>query len=320
MRALLVANPHAGGVRRASLVDAVERHLRARGLSVTRITSAGAAEARARLRERLFASSPVPIAVAAGGRAALTSPSADFVAEPTGERVIVVGGDGTINALLPVLEETRAPLAIIPAGTFNALAGALGIPRHLPEALELAISGEPRPIDLGYANGRPFSQILGVGFDGAVVHAVLPARNKRLLSPGALARGARLLAKFRPVRARIETESTVIEEYVWLVLVANASRYTYCVEAAPGARVDDGWLDVWVFAAGGKSVPARHVLGILRGQPAGLPGVTHTRARRALIETDPPSYFHVDGDHGGRSPVETRIAPGVVNVIAPDGG
>jgi len=319
MRALLVANPHAGGVRRASRVEVVERHLRARGLSVTRVTSAGAAEARACLRERLFASSRVPIAVAAGGRAALASPSVDATAESAGERVIVVGGDGTISSLLPVLEETRVPLGIIPAGTFNALAGALGIPRDLPGALELAVSGRPRSIDLGYANGRPFSQILGVGFDGAVVHSVLPARNKRLLSPGALLRGARLLARFRPIRARIETEATVIEQDVWLVLVANASRYTYCVEAAPGARLDDGWLDVWVFAARGARLTARHVLGILRGRPMGLPGVMHLRARRAFVETDPPSFVHLDGDGGGCTPVDVRVAPGVLNVIAPIG-
>ena len=292
MRGLLVANRNASGVHPARL-ESITRLLGAAGMEVEEVLATGPEAAAAALRHMLRGRSPADT------------------------RVIAVGGDGTVNAILPALVGTSFPLAILPAGTLNALAGELQIPRGLRPAIRVAVSGRPRLIDLGTANGKPFAQMAGVGFDGAVVESVVPARNKRMLSPSVLARGLQLLATYRPSRLRVTTAQVMLEAEAWLALVANAGRYTYGLCAAPGAVVDDGWLDLWLFKSGPLWRTAGQVLALLRGRHAGYPGVLHFRARSVEIVSDPPVWLHVDGDAGGRTPARLRVMPKALTVMVP---
>jgi diacylglycerol kinase family enzyme len=188
---------------------------------------------------------------------------------------------------------TPFSVGIVPSGTLNALAGEMGIPRALDEAVAVAVGGRPRRIDLGLANGRPFAQMAGVGFDGAVVSSVVPSVSKNMLGISALTRGLRLLATYAPTKVSLTTESALVEAEAWLVLVANARHYTYGLRVAARAVVDDGWLDVWLFASGPGTLVAGQVVGLLRGRPGRCRGVCHVRARRLRIESDPPVLVHV---------------------------
>jgi YegS/Rv2252/BmrU family lipid kinase len=236
---------------------------------------------------------------------------------PAETRVIAAGGDGTIRATLPAIMGTDVPLAILPAGTFNALAGELGIPLGLDEAIAVAAAGRPRCIDLGLANGQPFSQMAGLGFDGAAVHRVLPAANKNILSPFALIRGAGLLATYSPSAVRVETECAQVEATAWAALVANASRYTYRLRLAPGALVDDGLLDVWLFESGSVVRTIGQVVALLRRRHTGYPGLRHVKARRIRFESIPAAWLHLDGDPAGHTPVEVAVAASALTVIVP---
>lgn len=293
MRALVVTNPNSGARRRRAGTAAVTRRLEEAGFGVRHL--------------RASSSSDVPGAL----RGALRDES------PAETRVIAVGGDGTINAVLPALAGTEFPLCIVPSGTLNALAGELGIPRGLPEAMTVALEGQAHRIDLGLANGRPFAQMAGAGFDGAVVHTVVPPANKNMLGCSALSRGARLLTSYTAARCRVTTEATAVEGDVWLALVANARHYTYHLRVAPQAAADDGWLDVWLFESVPAAQVARQVYGLLRGRPSACPGVRHLRARQARLESDPPVFVHVDGDQAGQTPVDISVAPAALTVMIP---
>ncbi len=202
-------------------------------------------------------------------------------------------------------------------GTFNALAGDLGIPLGLDAAIAVAAAGRSRRIDIAVANGRPFSQMAGIGFDGAAVHRVLPAANKNLLSPSALLRGARLLATYSPSRMRVVTDGARVETTAWVALVANASRYTYCLRLAPGAVLDDGLLDVWLFESDSAVRTMRQVVALLRRRHARHLGLRRLRARAISFESDPPVWLHLDGDPAGMTPVEIRVVPSALTVIVP---
>jgi len=238
---------------------------------------------------------------------------------PDEMRVVAAGGDGTVNALLPALMGTPFPVGILPGGTLNALAGELGIPRALGEAIAVAVGGRPRRIDLGLANGRPFAQMAGVGFDGAVVRSVVPSRNKNMLSISALARGLRLLATYAPTKICLTSERETFETNAWFVLVANAGHYTYRLRIVPRAVVDDGWLDVWMLASSPRTLVFDHAMRLLRGRSGGCPGLYHLRVRRLRIESDPPVFVHVDGDPAGRTPVDIGIMPAAITVMVPAG-
>lgn len=291
MRALVVANPHAGGGGRVE-GERILRRLRAAGVEGVLVAAAERESAAEALRSLLVSEDP----------------------EET--RVIAAGGDGTINALLPALAGTAFPLAILPMGTLNALAGELGLPRRAEAALEVAVTGVPRQIDLGLANGRMFSQMAGIGFDGAVCHQVVPMKNKRMLSVGAIARGLRLAASYRPMWLRVSTEAGTVEAETWVALVANASRYAYWLRMAPGARVDDGWLDVWLLEGRSLMETIRQVGALLRGRQ-GYPGVVHVRAREVAFESERPAYLHVDGDPAGTTPARMEVRRRALRVIVP---
>jgi len=293
MRALIVCNPNAGGARGEAALAAVERRLRLARAEPERVPGADPASVCTNLNAMLD--------VGDRGRT----------------QVVCIGGDGTINGILPALIGTGFPLAIIPAGTFNALAGELGIPRELDRAVSVALTGRHRRIDIGLANGRPFCQIAGVGFDAAAVHMVLPQRNKNLLNPAALVRGLRLLAGYRSPWVRVTADGIVLELRAWLGLIANASMYTYSIRAAPGARVDDALLDLWLFEGLSPVHTARQVTAILRGRSDAAAGARRVQARSIGVESDPSALLHLDGDAAGTTPVEFSVLPGALTVIAP---
>ncbi|UCH36001.1 MAG: diacylglycerol kinase family lipid kinase, partial [Armatimonadota bacterium] len=292
---LLVANPYAGGVRRASDLARVERRLRSAGVEVRRVPAPRPSDVADALREALRGESP----------------------ERT--RVIVAGGDGTINAALPALMGTEFPLAVVPVGTLNVLARQLGVPLSLDAAADAAIGGGVRRIDLGIANGRPFSLMAGMGFDAAIVQQVVPALNKK--SPvglcAYLTRCLRLLREYSPSWFRVTTERLSFETRAWLVVVANASRYAYSWHLAPGASMDDGWLDLWLFQSSSPAQTAGQLLAILRSRPEGYPGVYHTRARSLRVECDPPLLLQVDGDAAGCTPADISVLPKALACVAP---
>jgi diacylglycerol kinase (ATP) len=79
------------------------------------------------------------------------------------DRVVVAGGDGTLNTAVQALAGTDLPLAILPLGTANNLARSLGLPNDLKEACEVAAKGTLRAIDLGWINGRYFFTTASMG-------------------------------------------------------------------------------------------------------------------------------------------------------------
>ena len=293
MRVLLVANPRAGRTRGEAGAERLERRLRAAGVEVRRLPATDASEAAGALHRMLRGESP----------------------EQT--RVVVAGGDGTINAALPALAGSRFPLAILPVGSVNVLARELGLPRRLEAAIDVAVTGALREIDLGTANGRPFVLMAGLGFDAAVVKSVAPAVKNLVGSFAYIARGLRVLADYSPSRFLIETASERIDTEAWLAVVANASLYTYRWRLAPEARIDDGWLDLCLFGSASRAQTRGQVLAALSGRHADYPGVRHFRARELRFECEPPVCLQLDGDPAGETPVDIHIAPRALRVVVP---
>src|ERR1700694_2851272 len=95
------------------------------------------------------------------------------------DRVIVGGGDGTVNRLLEVLLEIDLPVGILPLGTANDLAATLHIPASLEEACTIAASGSVRRIDLGWVNGKHFVNEGSLGLSNHIVRNLDPTLKKR---------------------------------------------------------------------------------------------------------------------------------------------
>jgi diacylglycerol kinase family enzyme len=165
--------------------------------------------------------------------------------------VIVVGGDGTAHACAQALVGTGVPLAIIPAGSANLTARALGIPGGTGPALRVAFRGEDRRIDLGSADGAVFVAMAGIGLDAAVVGGARRLA-KRLTGWPAYAAAASGQLLRRPVTFAIQIDgSQPLIRRARCVTVGNSGALPGGFAIMPDARLDDGWLDVVVLAPSG---------------------------------------------------------------------
>jgi diacylglycerol kinase (ATP) len=261
----------------------------------------------------LVVSADVADLEAAGRRAA-----ADGV-----DRLLVAGGDGTLHHALQGLAHRRCALGILPLGSGNDLAAALGIPRDLSAAFELALAGAARPIDLGRVAGRFFAGVAGVGFDSEVNRYA--NRIRRLRGPLIyLWAVLRTLRGFRAPTMRIEHGAARgggrFAGRAMFAAVANSGRYGGGMRIAPAARLDDGWLDLVIV----REIPRRALLRVFprvfRGGHVTHPAVELVRTRRLSVGLDRRLTAYGDGEplvEIGAEPVVFEVAPAALRVVAP---
>ena len=233
------------------------------------------------------------------------------------ERLICAGGDGTINGLLPALLHSGLPLGIIPAGTANVLARELSIPFDPVQALSIALEGQVRPLDIGLANGSPFLLMAGLGFDAQVVAEIEPRMKELFGSLAYITSGLQVLTHYRPSNFTIEAEGEHFTVPAWLVVVGNASSYAYELEILPEARMDDGLLDVCIFAEHGALDRVTQLGAMLFGQHTEGRNVRYFQVTSLRISADPPVQVQLDGDHFGASPVDFLMQPSALQVVTP---
>jgi YegS/Rv2252/BmrU family lipid kinase len=238
-----------------------------------------------------------------------------------GARLVMAwGGDGTINEVASALAFGEIPLGIVPAGSGNGLARQLGVPRVAQDAIRQAIAAEPRRIDVGELGDRLFVNAAGVGFDAHV------ARRFNLRSYGrrGLLTYAWITAKaLRTYRARdyvITTSAARLETKAIIVTAANSAEFGNGAYIAPGARVDDGLLDLVVVEERSRLRTLISLPRLFNGTVEQVRGCSIRRVDRAMIESGEPMAFHVDGEpvSGGTS-LRLRIHPAALNVAVKAG-
>ncbi|MDT0631884.1 diacylglycerol kinase family lipid kinase [Rubrivirga sp. S365] len=304
MSALVLLNPAAAdgraGRRRPALVAA----LAAAGLDADVVATRGPGDA-----ERL---------ARGAGRAAL---------------VVAAGGDGTVYEVVNGLTahgRGGPALGVLPLGTGDDFASALGVPPRLDDAARVLTATPPRPLDLGEvtwddvagAHVRRFANALGAGFDAHV--AWLVAETKWLGGRAAyLAAVPRALWAWRrpTVSARVSVGGAVVfDGPLFLCEVGNGPSVGGGFRLTPDAVLDDGLLDVCL---AGHLTPTRAVRLLprsLTGAHTAAPEVVTGRGRRVEVEaTAGPLTLHADGEVLALDARRVRadVLPGALRVVAP---
>jgi diacylglycerol kinase (ATP) len=232
------------------------------------------------------------------------------------ERIVVAGGDGSIGAAAALAARAGVPLAVVPVGTANDFARALGVPGELERACRLAVSGaSTRAIELGRMDGRPFVNVASIGLPPV---AARRARGlKRWMGPlsyavGAV--GAGLRAKPVDCRVMAAGGDEAFAGRAWQATVACSGAF------GGGARLEtdshDGQLDAVVLEAGSRAGLLRRAYGMRSGRLEGQRGVRHRRAPSFVVEVGPDTAFNVDGELAVRSgPVRFTVEPAAVEVV-----
>lgn len=292
---VVLVNPAARGGRTLRLLDPVVRRLREGGRPVTVVVGTSAEDALTRARE----------AVAAGPAA-----------------LVAFGGDGLVHLATQAVAGTEVPLGIVPAGTGNDIADALGIPRRDPLAAAALVAGgvargAVRAVDAARvrAGGREewFAGAVACGFDSRVNE-----RANAMTWPPGMAKYVVALAQelrsFTPIPFRITLDGERTEREAMLVAVANTRSYGAGMRVCPDARPDDGLLDVLVLGALPKGEFLRTFPRVYRGAHVGHPAVTLRRARRVEVEA-PDVIAYADGERVGPAPVTCTVEPGALRVL-----
>jgi YegS/Rv2252/BmrU family lipid kinase len=235
--------------------------------------------------------------------------------------VIAWGGDGTVNEIGSVLVDTDTTLAVIPAGSGNGFAAALDLPRDPAAALEIALSGDERAIDVGEIDGRRFFNIAGVGVD-AVIAERFNAQEKGKRGMGPYFRiGVGQAFAYHGEQYRVWLDGHAFDVRALLIAFANGCEYGSGARIAPHARQDDGLLEAVIVEDRpplSRLWVARH---LITRTPQKASGVRFASVVQATIETDRPIVYHVDGEPGrGGTTVAVRVRPRALRVRAPRKG
>jgi YegS/Rv2252/BmrU family lipid kinase len=233
-----------------------------------------------------------------------------------GARLVMAwGGDGTINEVASALAFGDVPMALIPAGSGNGLARELGVSFRAPQAIADALGAAGRPIDVGEINGRLFVNVAGVGFDAHVAAAFDERGACRRGFAGYAAVVARALVTYESQHYTITTAAARRVPRAVLVTVANSPQFGNGARIAPGARLDDGLLDLVVVEEQSRWRTLRHVPRLFAGSVGEAAGVSICRVTEAVIESEQPMAFHVDGETvDGGTRLAVRIHPAALRI------
>lgn len=233
--------------------------------------------------------------------------------------VVVVGGDGTVRDLAQRMCEVGPPsrwkpILPVPLGTANLMARHLDYPDDASRAPEVVVEAIRRNIvrhlDAGTVNGKLFLLMAGVGVDAWIVHE-LARRRRGPISKFSYVRPAFASLRhyrFHPLSVRLDGRDVFGPEPA-IVFVANVPEYGTGVPMLPGARSDDGVLDVLIVPTRSQvRVAATFVLAAVR-KHVQLPGAILRRATHIEIDSEPSLPVQVDGDAAGHTPVRIELLP-----------
>lgn len=244
-----------------------------------------------------------------------------LVAAHAGEadRVVVGGGDGTLNGVIEAVLASGLPLGILPLGTANDLARGLGIPNDLVGACRIIANGHTRPIDLGCVNGKHFFNVASLGASVEIARTMQRSRDRNarwgvLSYPLALLTAAR---RCRPFRATIRVDGHEQDSYAYQVSVGNGRFYGGGMLVAEEAALDDGSLDLYSLKVRSLWRLLLHLPAFRAGRHQTWRGVLHLRGKTIVVRTSRSMPINTDGELTTRTPAVFSVLPGALPIFVP---
>jgi diacylglycerol kinase (ATP) len=237
--------------------------------------------------------------------------------------VFTLGGDGPAMEVLGALTGTGTPIGILPGGTGNLTARALGTPLNVRHAVPRLLAARAIPIDLGcltMATGaqRYFAFAAGAGADATMVANASGALKRQLGVLAYCVTGLGAMLRRETFHVRVVVDGAVIEREGTAVMIANVGRVLDgLLTLGPGIRPNDGLLDVCVYSGGRMADALRVGVRLLRGDFRADSAMTFRAGRRFRVETDPPRPVQADGELLGMTPFDVTVVPGAVQLLVP---
>ncbi len=237
--------------------------------------------------------------------------------QDTYDIVAVCGGDGTLHHAINGLQGSQTALGILPMGSGNDLAGALGIPTNLDAACQILKQGHHRGLDLADTGRRVYACIAGVGLDSEVGkrtrHRPAWIRGK-LIYPYAVLRS---IFTFRPKFLRLVHDGGVFEGEILIAVVGNTRQYGGGMRIVPQADPEDGFLDVCIVRPMSQWYLLKAFPSVFTGKHVLDPHVIVLRTQSVRLETHEPLEVFGDGEFLEQTPSQINVRRNALQVIAP---
>jgi diacylglycerol kinase (ATP) len=233
------------------------------------------------------------------------------------DMIVAVGGDGTVNEIASALVGSEAILGIVPCGSGNGLSRFLGIPMDIKEAILNLNTGRVACIDSAKANGKPFFNMAGMGFDAHISQVFATGKKRGFITY--IKSSFQEVMNYKPQTYQIEIDGKAYERTAFMLSFANSSQYGNNAHISPYASVQDGFIDVCVI----KPFPLYRFIEL--GIRMFTKTTNHSKfveiicGKHIFIKRDNPGPLHLDGEpETAGTEVEIDILPQSLKIVVGD--
>ena len=237
--------------------------------------------------------------------------------------VIAAGGDGTIRAVADALAHTGIPLGLVPAGTGNLLARNLDLPLEEVDAIEVALSGQVRQLDLVkiIVDDRApehFAVMAGIGVDAVIMDETDEGLKDKVGSAAYFVAAAKALGRL-PVRMTVQLDGNrPVRRQAMLCVIGNVGTLRGNLTLIPGARPDDGLLDIYIASPRRFRHWVKIGLRLMTRRAKKDDQVDQHTGKRVRIKLHGKDNYQLDGDViGEATTLDAEIQPGALALCVP---
>ena len=227
------------------------------------------------------------------------------------DRVIAVGGDGTLKFLAEQLLHSGMPVAFLPAGSANGMALELGLPADPAAAVKIAVEGRVKKMDVVCINKHISLHLSDIGLNAQLVKYFEQGDRRGMWG---YARGAfRVLWRKEQITVELTVDGKKMQRKAWMVVIANARLYGTGIAINPDGSVHDGRFEVVLL----KRLSVLEVIKmIVRNRRFNRHKTEVLSAEHVQLKTASPVYFQVDGEYIGKvTELEAHIEKGAVDMV-----
>jgi len=240
----------------------------------------------------------------------------------------VAGGDGSVNLSVAGLVGSETALGVLPAGTSNVWAQELGLPgltwtrwMALEESARLLANGAAHQVDVGFCNQRPFLLWSGVGLDGFIVHRLEPRSRweKHFAVASYATRAVRHAGFWSGMNLQAVADEVQVSGHYLMAVVSNIHLYAGgLAEISPQAYLDDGRMDLWLFAGETVFETLQHAWNLFSGRHLQSDQARCISFRNLKLFSDQSMEIQLDGEPmDGNREVQIKVHRKALRILVP---
>jgi len=231
------------------------------------------------------------------------------------DRILVAGGDGTIQLVAKSVLESNIPLGLIPAGSANGLASNFNIPDNLEEQVKIVLGNHFIDMDVISVNNHLCLHIADIGINAHLIKNYENSSMRGKLGY-ALQTIPTLIESDLPYHFSIELNGEIIQKEGIMIAIANANQFGTGAVINPDGKMDDGIFEVLVF----KKMNVIDILKTLSETFERDPDFVESFAtKKVTIQSDKKVHLQVDGEYLGEvHTIEASILPFKIKVMLPN--